>query len=95
MFIGSSGAQATNGASYVAASSRSELRVRLREIFSAARSDPTVDAGLVETEFSLVRTGDADAGDGVYDGVDRSRRRGRGCVSSRSLALHVTWTRSW
>jgi NADP-dependent 3-hydroxy acid dehydrogenase YdfG len=75
LFMGSvAGRQAyQNGASYVAA------KFGLRGFVYALREDllgrpiriTTVDAGLVETEFSLVRyKGDAAAADAVYDGVD-------------------------
>jgi 3-hydroxy acid dehydrogenase / malonic semialdehyde reductase len=62
-----------NGASYVAA------KFGLRGFVYALREDllgrpiriTTVDAGLVETEFSLIRyRGDADAAKAVYEGVD-------------------------
>jgi NADP-dependent 3-hydroxy acid dehydrogenase YdfG len=42
--------------------------LRLDEIGSGIRFT-TVDPGLVETEFSLVRLGDQDAADRVYDGM--------------------------
>jgi 3-hydroxy acid dehydrogenase/malonic semialdehyde reductase len=75
LFMGSvAGRQAyQNGASYVAA------KFGLRGFVYALREDllgrpiriTTVDAGLVETEFSLVRyKGDTAAADAVYDGVD-------------------------
>jgi 3-hydroxy acid dehydrogenase / malonic semialdehyde reductase len=75
LFMGSvAGRQAyQNGASYVAA------KFAVRGFVYALREDllgrpiriTTVDAGLVETEFSLVRyRGDADAAKAVYDGVD-------------------------
>ena len=75
LFMGSvAGRQAyQNGASYVAA------KFGLRGFVYALREDllgrpiriTTVDAGLVETEFSLVRyKGDAAAADAVYHGVD-------------------------
>ncbi len=75
LFMGSvAGRQAyQNGASYVAA------KFAVRGFVYALREDllgrpiriTTVDAGLVETEFSLVRyRGDADAAKAVYEGVD-------------------------
>lgn len=75
VFMGSvAGRQAyPNGASYVAA------KFGLRGFVYALREDllgrpirvTTVDAGLVESEFSLVRyKGDADAAKAVYAGVD-------------------------
>jgi hypothetical protein len=75
VFTGSvAGRQAyPNAASYVAA------KFGLRGFVYALREDllgrpiriTTVDAGLVETEFSLVRyRGDAEAAKAVYDGVD-------------------------
>jgi 3-hydroxy acid dehydrogenase / malonic semialdehyde reductase len=75
LFTGSvAGRQAyPNGASYVAA------KFGLRGFVYALREDllgrpiriTTVDAGLVETEFSLVRyRGDAEAAKAVYAGVD-------------------------
>jgi 3-hydroxy acid dehydrogenase/malonic semialdehyde reductase len=75
VFTGSvAGRQAyPNGASYVAA------KFGLRGFVYALREDllgrpiriTTVDAGLVETEFSLVRyRGDAQAAKAVYEGVD-------------------------
>jgi NADP-dependent 3-hydroxy acid dehydrogenase YdfG len=75
LFTGSvAGRQAyPNGASYVAA------KFGLRGFVYALREDllgrpirvTTVDAGLVETEFSLVRfKGDAEQAKAVYDGVD-------------------------
>ena len=75
LFMGSvAGRQAyQNGASYVAA------KFGVRGFVYALREDllgrpiriTTVDAGLVETEFSLVRyRGDADAAKAVYEGVD-------------------------
>ncbi len=75
VFTGSvAGRQAyPNGASYVAS------KFALRGFVYALREDllgrpiriTTVDAGLVETEFSLVRyRGDADAARAVYAGVD-------------------------
>jgi hypothetical protein len=75
LFMGSvAGRQAyPNAASYVAA------KFGLRGFVYALREDllgrpiriTTVDAGLVESEFSLVRfRGDADAAKAVYDGVD-------------------------
>jgi NADP-dependent 3-hydroxy acid dehydrogenase YdfG len=75
VFMGSvAGRQAyPNGASYVAA------KFGLRGFVYALREDllgrpiriTTVDAGLVETEFSLVRyKGDAEAAAAVYAGVD-------------------------
>jgi NADP-dependent 3-hydroxy acid dehydrogenase YdfG len=75
LFMGSvAGRQAyPNGASYVAA------KFGLRGFVYALREDllgrpiriTTVDAGLVETEFSLVRyKGDAEAAGAVYEGVD-------------------------
>jgi NADP-dependent 3-hydroxy acid dehydrogenase YdfG len=75
VFMGSvAGRQAyQNGASYVAA------KFGLRGFVYALREDllgrpiriTTVDAGLVESEFSLVRyRGDADAAKAVYAGVD-------------------------
>jgi 3-hydroxy acid dehydrogenase / malonic semialdehyde reductase len=75
LFMGSvAGRQAyPNGASYVAA------KFGLRGFVYALREDllgrpiriTTVDAGLTETEFSLVRfKGDAEAAEAVYEGVD-------------------------
>lgn len=75
VFMGSvAGRQAyPNAASYVAS------KFALRGFVYALREDllgrpiriTTVDAGLVETEFSLVRfEGDADAARAVYEGVD-------------------------
>ena len=75
LFMGSvAGRQAyQNGASYIAA------KFAVRGFVYALREDllgrpiriTTVDAGLVETEFSLVRyRGDADAAKAVYEGVD-------------------------
>jgi 3-hydroxy acid dehydrogenase/malonic semialdehyde reductase len=75
VFMGSvAGRQAyPNGASYVTA------KFGLRGFVYALREDllgrpirvTTVDAGLVESEFSLVRyRGDADAAKAVYEGVD-------------------------
>ncbi len=75
LFMGSvAGRQAyQNAASYVAA------KFGLRGFVYALREDllgrpiriTTVDAGLVESEFSLVRfRGDAEAAKSVYDGVD-------------------------
>ena len=75
LFMGSvAGRQAyQNAASYVAA------KFGLRGFVYALREDllgrpiriTTVDAGLVETEFSLVRfRGDAEAAKSVYEGVD-------------------------
>ena len=75
LFMGSvAGRQAyQNGASYVAA------KFAVRGFVYALREDllgrpiriTTVDAGLVESEFSLVRyRGDADAAKAVYEGVD-------------------------
>ena len=75
VFMGSvAGRQAyPHGASYVAA------KFAVRGFVYALREDllgrpiriTTVDAGLVETEFSLVRyKGDADAAKAVYEGVD-------------------------
>jgi 3-hydroxy acid dehydrogenase/malonic semialdehyde reductase len=75
VFTGSvAGRQAyPNGASYVAA------KFGLRGFVYALREDllgrpiriTTVDAGLVETEFSLVRyRGDAEAAKAVYEGLD-------------------------
>ena len=75
LFTGSvAGRQAyPNGASYVAS------KFAVRGFVYALREDllgrpiriTTVDAGLVETEFSLVRyRGDADAAGAVYEGVD-------------------------
>ncbi len=75
LFMGSvAGRQAyQNAASYVAA------KFAVRGFVYALREDllgrpiriTTVDAGLVETEFSLVRyRGDADAAKAVYEGVD-------------------------
>jgi NADP-dependent 3-hydroxy acid dehydrogenase YdfG len=75
LFMGSvAGRQAyQNAASYVAA------KFGLRGFVYALREDllgrpiriTTVDAGLVETEFSLVRyKGDAEAAKAVYEGVD-------------------------
>jgi NADP-dependent 3-hydroxy acid dehydrogenase YdfG len=78
LFTGSvAGRQAyPNGASYVAS------KFAVRGFVYALREDllgrpiriTTVDAGLVETEFSLVRyRGDAEAADAVYEGVDPVR----------------------
>ena len=75
LFMGSvAGRQAyPNGASYVAS------KFALRGFVYALREDllgrpiriTTVDAGLVESEFSLVRyKGDADAAEAVYEGLD-------------------------
>jgi NADP-dependent 3-hydroxy acid dehydrogenase YdfG len=75
VFMGSvAGRQAyPNGASYVAS------KFAVRGFVYALREDllgrpirvTTVDAGLVESEFSLVRyRGDADAAKAVYEGVD-------------------------
>ena len=75
LFTGSvAGRQAyPNGASYVAS------KFAVRGFVYALREDllgrpiriTTVDAGLVETEFSLVRyRGDADAARAVYEGVE-------------------------
>ncbi len=75
LFMGSvAGRQAyPNGASYIAA------KFAVRGFSYALREDllgrpiriTTVDAGLVETEFSLVRFyGDRDKADSVYEGVD-------------------------
>jgi NADP-dependent 3-hydroxy acid dehydrogenase YdfG len=75
LFTGSvAGRQAyPNGASYIAA------KFGLRGFVYALREDllgrpiriTTVDAGLVETEFSLVRfKGDAEQARAVYEGVD-------------------------
>jgi 3-hydroxy acid dehydrogenase/malonic semialdehyde reductase len=75
VFMGSvAGRQAyPNGASYVAS------KFAVRGFVYALREDllgrpirvTTVDAGLVESEFSLVRyKGDADAAKAVYEGVD-------------------------
>jgi NADP-dependent 3-hydroxy acid dehydrogenase YdfG len=75
VFMGSiAGRQAyPNGASYIAS------KFAVRGFSYALREDllgrpigiTTVDAGLVETEFSVVRfRGDKDAADAVYEGVD-------------------------
>ena len=75
LFMGSiAGRQAyPGGASYIAA------KFAVRGFSYALREDllgrpiriTTVDAGLVETEFSVVRfRGDKDAADAVYEGVD-------------------------
>jgi len=75
VFMGSiAGRQAyPNGASYVAS------KFAVRGFVYALREDllgreiriTTVDAGLVETEFSIVRfKGDVDSADSVYAGID-------------------------
>ena len=89
VFMGSiAGRQAyPNGASYIAS------KFAVRGFSYALREDllgrpiriTTVDAGLVETEFSVVRfRGDKSAADAVYEGVDAGDARTRSPTASCS-----------